>query len=160
MVEHTDPFYKNIAATIKRTNRQIIGVMPEKKLVGFAYTIGNHLKGVPELLILGNFETEAWQSILNHLSDQMIDLKAQFLDGMIVDIGGKYGLQVWDTTMIAKLEYTRQATEFYQHSDYAVQQVVVPDPKGRYPADKGCHRRYRVPLLRSTVAIMQSITRH
>lgn len=160
MVEHTDPFYKGIAATIKRAQRQFIGVMPEKKLVGFAYTIGNHLKGAPELLILGNLKAEAWVSILNRLSDCMVEIERPFADGEIVDMGGKYGLQVWNTTLIAKLEYTRQATEFYQHQEYTVQQVVVPDPQGRYPADKRCHRRYRVPLLCSTVALMQQATLH
>lgn len=160
MIEHTDPFYLGIEKRIRKEGRQILLVDGDPKHRPFYYTIGNHLKGYPELILIGAFKEEFAKAILNMLSE-LAQRTSRFEDGQLVRMSKKgLPLQVWDTTMIAKLEYTRQATEFYQHSDYAVQQVVVPDPKGRYPADKGCHRRYRVPLLRSTVAIMQSITRH
>lgn len=160
MIEHTDPFYQQIASTIEKHGLQILAIGPEKKVWGFAYTIGNHLKQLPELLVIGNLKDEVAQALLNKITDQMVERKLPFLNGATVNIGGECDLQIWDTTTIAKLQYTLQATEFYQHKEYAVQQVVLPDPKGHYPTDKRCHKRYRVPVLRSTAALMQSMRVH
>jgi len=160
MIEHTDPFYQKIASTIELHGRQLLAIGAGAKEPAFAYSIGNHLKGFPELLIIGNMQPEIAQSILNKLSDQVIAENKAFLNGALVNIGGKFDLQVWDTTIIAKVQYTLQATEFYRHQEYAVQQIILPDPKGHYPTDKRCHKRYRVPVLRSTTAIMQSLKIH
>ena len=154
MVKHTDPFYLKIAQTIQQHGRQVLAIAPEGNSPGFYYTIGNAAKEVPELLIIGNFEPKAATAILNTLSEQMIEAGKRFSNGQRVSLGGAHELQVWDTTPIARTQYTLQATEFFQSNDYLVQQVVLPDPKGRYPADKRCHKRYRVPVLRPTADLM------
>jgi len=151
---HTDPFYIGIAQTIQDEGRSIITVGAEKKALAFAYTIGNATKGLPELLLIGNCDPKIAQSVLNKLSDQLLKANKPFVNGERVSIGGKYDLQVWNTTTIAHSQYTIQASEFYQSKEYAVQQVVFPDPKGHYPTDKRCHKRYRVPVLRPTVDLM------
>ena len=87
----------------------------------------------------------------------MLEAGKRYGNGQRINLGGEHDLQVWDTTPVAKIQYTRQATEFFQSSDYLVQQVVMPDPKGRYPDDKRCHKRYRVPVLRPTHDLMADI---
>ncbi len=160
MRTHTDPFYLKIQETIQRHDRQVLAIGPEDKLPPFFYTIGNHVKALPELLLIGPWVPQQGQATLNILSDKMIEQGHGFANGELVNIGGEHSLQLWDTTVIAKLQYTLQCTEYFGDQDYLVQQVVMPDPKGRYPGDKRLHKRYRVPVLRATAAIMQSIKVH
>jgi hypothetical protein len=160
MRTHTDPFYLTIAAKIKSHDRMILGVGPDGRLPPFFYTIGNHLHGLPELLIIGPFNPDACTGILNTLSRQMAERQGKFVNGELANMGGEHSLQVWDATPVAKLQYTLQATEYFGHKDYAVQQCVLPDPKGRYPGDKRVHRIYKVPVLRATAEIMQSLRVH
>jgi hypothetical protein len=157
MVEHQDPFYQGIAKTIEEHGCQIIYVDGEARKPAFAYTIGNHLQGYPEFLMIGSMAPNVAQAILNHLVAEVTKARVPFRSGAHPNIGGKLDLQIWDTTAIAKVQYTIQCTEFYHHSNYAVQQVLVPDPKGHYPTDKRCHKRYRVPVLRPTQALMQAM---
>jgi hypothetical protein len=160
MRQHTDPFYLKIQQTIEKHDRQVLAVGPEGKSPPFFYTIGNHLKNLPELLLIGPWESNMTTDLLNMLSAQMIERNTGFLNGELVNIGGEHSMQVWDTTVVAKLQYTCQCTEYFGTQAYAVQQVVMPDPKGRYPGDKRLHKRYRVPVLRATAAIMQSLRVH
>ena len=160
MRDHTDPFYIHIKDTIEREERQILAIGPDGKSPPFFYSIGNHLKGLPELLLIGPWKPDLGMQALNLLSTQMLERKGPFGNGEQVNIGGDFDFQVWDTTVISKLQYTLQATEFFGHQEYTVQQVVIPDPHGRYPGDKRVHKRYRVPVLRSTAAVMQSMRVH
>jgi hypothetical protein len=143
-----DEFHFEIAHTIAKDGRQIIGVIPDRKHAGFAYTIGNHSKGVPELLLIGNFAPENIKWVLNDISDRLIKRGKPFDNGSTVDLGGKHPLMVWNCTEVAKSEFLIQAGEYFGHSDYLVQQVVIPDPQGRWPDDILCHKDYRVPLLK------------
>jgi hypothetical protein len=157
-----DAFYQTIATTIAREGRQILCIAAEAKLPSFCYTIGNSLRGAPELLLIGNFEVASSQKILNKLSELMFEAGKRFSNGQRLNpFNGEHELQVWDTTPVAKLQYTVQVGEFLQSLEganvpkgYTVQQVVIPDPKGRYPYDKRCHKRYRVPVLRPTADLM------
>ena len=77
----------------------------------------------------------------------MIDNEKPFKDGEFIKLEeASHSIQVWDTSLVCKLQYTFQATAYYQHKDYTVQQVVVPDPQGRYPTDEVCHKKWRVPV--------------
>lgn len=148
--------YKTIRHVLDTLGLMIIGVSAEAKKPAFYYTIGLHEKlGLPELLLIGNFEEQVSTEILQRMSDAMTKHGTMFVDGAHVDNGGKYPLVVYNTSAIAQKRYTFQATNFYGHEDYMVQQILIPDPNGRYPTDKVCHRSYRVPVLRSTMAIMQ-----
>lgn len=160
MREHTDPFYLNITKMITNHGRMILAIGPDGKSPPFFYTIGNHLKGNPELLCLGPWEPSMGQWLLNALSEQMLERGSGFGNGELINAGGEQSLQAWNATVIAKLQYTLQATEYYGHKDYDVQQVVIPDPKGRYPGDKRVNKKYRVPVLRATAEIMQSLRLH
>ena len=160
MRTHTDPFYLEIQKVIAKYDRQVLAIGPEDKSPPFSYTIGNHVKGLPELLLIGPWNPKHSQAALNTLSEMMIERKHGFANGELVNIGGEHSMQIWDTTVIAKLQYTLQCTEYFGDQNYLVQQMVMPDPKGRYPGDKRLHKRYRVPVLRATAAIMQSSRVH
>lgn len=158
---HTDEFYLQIQKGIAEHGRMILSVEGDKKHPPFYYTIGNHLNGVPEFILIGAFKPEWAQAIINAISDGAINEGVTYPNGKEVYLSPTgHPLKVWDTSLIAKLNYTLQATEYFGHKDYDVQQIVVPDPKGRYPGDKKCTRKYRVPLLRATAEIMESLTVH
>lgn len=160
MRNHTDPFYVKMANTIKAHGRQVLAIDSEGKAPPFFYTIGNHVKGLPELLLIGPWAPELGCKALNILSEQMLERNHGFANGELANIGGEHSMQIWDATLVAKLQYTIQASEYFGTQDYAVQQVVIPDPKGRFPGDKRVHRHYRVPVLRATAEIMQSLRVH
>ena len=160
MREHTDPFYLHIQKTIETHGRQVLAIGPHGKSPPFAHTIGNHANGLPELLLIGPFAPEASEAALNKLSEMMLERQTGFANGELVNIGGEHSIQMWDATLVAKLQYTLQATEYFGHKEYAVQQAVLPDPKGRYPGNKRVHKRYRVPVLRAMAEIMQSLRLH
>jgi hypothetical protein len=83
------------------------------------------------------------------MSDMMIERGRPFDHGEIVDLGGKFPVLVFDANEDALRDYTIQATEFFQTSDYTVQQVVAPDTNGRFPYDPLCLPDYKVPLLKA-----------
>ena len=113
MVEHKDPFYIRIAQIINQHGRQIIAVAPEKKKQAFFYTIGNSVVGAPELLIIWQLGAKRHNNDLNKLSEQMLEAGKRYGNGQRINLGGEHDLQVWDTTPVAKIQYTRQATEFF-----------------------------------------------
>ena len=111
----------------------------------FAYTIGNALKNLPELLVIGTSDA----GFLNDLSQMMIEAGMPFADGHLVRIGGaRLPVKLIRADPVAQDEYTIQAGEFRGHDDYAVMQVLIPDREGRYPGDAGCQEPWsRFPVL-------------
>lgn len=145
--------YKSIAEKIARDKRTIIGVMGSNKERGFSYTIGNQEKQLPELLIIGAWG-EPIAVVLNEMSDMMISRKGPFLNGEEVSFGGQYPVRVFDAKdPLAKSAYCIQAGRFYDNEDYAIQQVVMCDKKGRWPDDLRCHKDFKVPLLKSAIIL-------
>jgi hypothetical protein len=117
---------------------------PDKSFIPFCYTIGNFEKNLPELLLI--FRPDL-NDVLNIMSDIMIRQDRPFEHGELVDIGGKVPSMVIYADHRAK-DYTLQVTHYYGTPLYAVQQVLVPDPQGRYPHQPGCRHPYsRQPVL-------------
>lgn len=107
----------------------------------FCYTIGNHLKGFPELLIIGPFQPVTLVTpLLNSLSDEMIGRGRSFEHGELVQRG--MPIAIVDTCMRVRMELTTVATAFFSSPDYGVMQVVLCDPQGRLPWDDGCAAPY------------------
>lgn len=136
-------FYDDVAKNIRETGRSIIVT------VGWSYTIGNYLRGLPEILALGNVDPRQLSGMLNALSEKMIARGYQFTDNESVDLGGKFPVVMIEAGYIAKRDFTIQAGQFFRHDDYSVLQAVLCDPAGRYPWDEGCRQEYRVAVLRS-----------
>jgi hypothetical protein len=137
-----------IQAHIERYGRHIIGVCAGDGDPAFAYTIGNRWWAsygydIAELLVIG-----IWRAgFLNDLSALMMKRERRFRSGELVDIGGEYPLKIIDANPQAQQDYTIQASNFYGHDNYPVQQVLLPDTHGHFPDDPHCAERYRMPVL-------------
>jgi hypothetical protein len=143
--ERWDKFYKSVTETINRVGRIIIGVPGDEDGPGFSYTIGNHLKGVPELLVVGHSHAD----FLNGLSVLMCATGKAFEDGKTINMGGRTPVKVIRANAAVRDEYTVQAGEYFGHQDYAVMQVLIPDKHGRFPGEDGCEEPYAsVPVFR------------
>lgn len=125
--------------------QHLIGVFPTKDdpCTPFVYTIGNALHGLPELLVVGNFDPNVAGSILNTLGQIMRESGAPLPEE--VDIGGKFPVRTRRAN--AQAEYTVQAGQFLGREDYDVQQVLLCDPQGVYPGESGIAPAYDVPLV-------------
>ncbi len=144
---HEDLF-RHIANMIDQGNRAVMAIAKTRKEPGFFYTIGNQEKRLPELLIIGNFNSQQMCTLLNTLSNAMLEAKEPAKDGSQISIGGEYPLLIYSASEDAKTKYTIQAGQFYGNEDYDVMQVVLPDTKGVYPPDPKCHKDFQVPVLR------------
>src|ERR1041385_8866225 len=138
-------FLDALAQTIAKHQRQVLFVVGSHAQFGFAYTIGNQEKNLPELLLIGNFDPKAICALLNTLSMTMIDQNAALPPGKIML--GQSAVWVINAGPEAKAKYTIQAGQFYANEDYAVQQVLISDEQGRWPDDPLCHKHFKVPLL-------------
>jgi Domain of unknown function (DUF4262) len=145
------PFYDGIAQTINEYGWRLMLVLPDPdessdSFVPFIYTIGNYECGLPELLMIGCPHA---CSTSNRIVARMRQYNRAFMDGESIDLGKKCQPKAFWANEEAQ-EYTVQVGEYYGTSDYAVQQIVIPDTLGRYPGDPQCDLPYRlVPLLRN-----------
>lgn len=114
----------------------------------FMYTIGNHGRGHPELLLVGIAqENFIWH--LNELMKIQRDRNKGFEAGEIVSLGGQHPVRLVDATEEAIQDYTFGVSSLYQTRDYAVLQVLIPDPKGRFPDHPECEAPYGdLPILK------------
>lgn len=135
-------FKEHIERGLESHGRAVIGVAARPI---FSYTIGNHLQGLPELLLICNLPFDAVTMLLNQLSDHMIStgqpLPKEF------DVGGLKPLRVRMASGAAKDMYTIQAGQYLGTEDYALQQIVVFDTNGVYQGEPGCHQDYDGPLV-------------
>jgi hypothetical protein len=137
-------FYKRQKSHIEKYGRSIVGVFAdedEQDVINhtFSYTIGNTIKGMPELLVFGI----AQSSLLNHLSELMIKRDRGFKNNEIIDIGGKHPTCAIDADdEEVKKEFTIQAGRYLGHEFYRVQQIVIPDKNGLFPWQVGCAEPY------------------
>lgn len=138
-----EEFYQSIADNIRKHQRMVLGVIGTH-----AYTIGNHLRGIPELVLVGPFDSKTTSWVLNELSGQMIAQGRVFESGVEVHLGGQYPVCILAASDDAKSELTIQASRFFQHEDYDVMQVVLCDPQGRFPWHAECDRVYNVKVYR------------
>jgi hypothetical protein len=124
----------------------IWGVVCEPPEWWFQYTIGMYEAGLPELLCIGGrSQRNAAQisHILNDLAKQMREREKPFADGEIVNLGGKNPVKVInvDTADVTDT-HTCQVAVYYGTENYAVQQVLISDPEGRFPGDPDCAEPY------------------
>ena len=108
----------------------------------FIYTIGNHERGLPELLIIGNADNDdVWA--LNFLGRLQRNRGAAFQHGELVSLGGALPVKLVDAGSIGREEYAVQVGVYYDTENFAVMQVLFCDPAGRYPDDPECEEVYR-----------------
>lgn len=139
-----DEIAERMADNVRRTGRSCMGVFPDETSTdpandAFVYTIGNALKGFPELLIVGLFDD---RGILNRMSEVMIERGRAFDDGEFVEFGGSFSLPAIEAADVVKERYTVQATRFLRRHDYRVMQIVLCDKAGLFPWQPGCAKPY------------------
>jgi hypothetical protein len=108
----------------------------------FMYTLGNHERGLPELLIVGTTE-KVFVDVLNRLGKIQRDRSEALTDGEIVSVGGKYPLRVVDAGEVGRTQYATFVGIYYETDIYEVRQVLLPDTQGRWPDTPGCDAPYR-----------------
>src|SRR6266852_1690057 len=117
----------------------------------FVYTIGNHERGLPELLLIGFVEPN-FLSILNRLGEIQRERKIGFRHAELVDLGGTFPVRIVDAGAVGRDKYAVQVSVFYGTDDYQVRQVLISDRAGRFPDDPECDAPYRSqPVLSSGI---------
>ncbi|GIJ08407.1 DUF4262 domain-containing protein [Micromonospora andamanensis] len=101
----------------------------------FAYTVGLTAHNHPELLVAG-LDPAISQHLLNDLAARVYDRAERFTHGQrIGDLIAGYDAVVIDGTPTAQLHPGAAIARYGQQ--VRVQQVVWPDPEGRFPWDAG-----------------------
>ena len=111
---------------------------PDGRAPTFLYTIGNHERGLPELIWVGTGDPKAFCGVLNHASEIQRERASAFAHGELVSLGGRLPVKIVDATVRAKADYTFQVGHYYDTEDYQVRQLLAPDRDGRYPGDPLC----------------------
>lgn len=128
--------------SIASHGQHIWAVFPDRtsppETMVFAYTIGNHQRKLPELLVIGNLQPEQQAFLLNTVAGVMRKRERAFHNGEFVSIGGELPLKVVEASVRVHAEYTVQAGQYWRTEDYRVQQVLIPDKDGKFPGDPGC----------------------
>jgi len=78
---------------MRQSGRSVLCVGADVDTPSFAHTIGNALKGLPELLIIGTHKG----ALLDDLSQKMIERGRAFDDGELVSLGGKFPVKIITT---------------------------------------------------------------
>ena len=150
-----DTFFEDIRDAIKSGGRMVLGVFPTKQAkirFAFSYTIGNHAKGLPELLVIGSKRG----NYLNEMSERMIKQGKAFDHGEVIETSAllnapaskKYRIKIINATNEAHEKYTIQIGVYFGTQDYKVQQIILSDVEGRLPGEVGCASGYAdVPIL-------------
>ena len=134
-----------ISDNINMHGQHLFGIFPTEdgQEPAFFYTIGNALKGLPELLLVGNFPPNIASGILNDFGQKMREDNKPLVEGL-VDIGWSFPFKVRNAGGDVRDRFTIQAGRFLDREDYDVQQIMVCDPEGKYPGDEGCDPKYDV----------------
>jgi hypothetical protein len=102
----------------------------------FAYTVGLTAHDYPELLIAG-LPPDVAHGLLNDLASRVYDKAERFTDGQrISDLIAGYDAVVVDGAPTDEL-LPGVAIARYGRDRVRLQQVVWPDPQGRFPWDTG-----------------------
>lgn len=136
--------YADIERNIALSGQHLFLVFASGDAPAFAYSIGNALQGLPELLLIGDFPPRVAGSILNDLG-LMMRRACRPLHGDI-DVGGQFPVRLRQASADARQRFTLQVGRFLRHEEYDVLQVLLCDPAGIYPGEPGCEPAYDVPL--------------
>lgn len=126
-----DAAQDSIAENAKNGSWGVIAVMGVDE-PSFAYTVGLHHKGLPELIIVG-LAPESAMAILNQCAERMVSQGGAYPAGTTLDGLANLPLAVLDVSESCKSQYTHQAYNHYRHWDFGVQQLVMPDAGGKFP---------------------------
>lgn len=139
-MEFDPDIYAAIERNISRSGQHLFLIFADGETPAFVYTIGNALRGLPELLLISNFPPRVAGGIVNDLGQRMRKA-GRPLEGDI-DVGGRFPVRVRSASAKARQAYTLQAGRYFRHEEYDVLQILLCDPKGVYPGEPGCEPGY------------------
>lgn len=124
---------------VQHSGQAIQGVFPTAgdKFELFFYTIGNASRGLPELMVIGRLRNDTAMLLLNTLGAIMREKGKAFEEGLF-DIDWNFPVKIRNAGAVVKDRFTVQAGQYLGREDYVVQQVMICDPRGRFPGDEGC----------------------
>jgi hypothetical protein len=134
---------REVRQNIESCGQHLFQVFADGSDPGFTYTIGNADRGLPELLLIGDFPPRIAAGLLNELGATMREDGKPPATGL-VDIGWSIPVKVRQAGSLARSRFTIQVGQYLGHDHYHVLQVMVCDEHGRYPGDAGCAPRYDV----------------
>lgn len=140
-----EQFHINIATHIAAAGQSVVSVPGARGGHGFSYTIGNTLRGLPELLLIGSFDPRQACIILNALGEHMRKAGKPFEDGTYPVADFPLPLRFRTAGDSVRDNYTVQAGQHLGRENYAVTQVILCDKHQRYPGDAGCDPIFDVP---------------
>jgi hypothetical protein len=145
-------FDRSVSNAIQKGTREVMRVF-DNDGIGFAYTIGNSARGLPELLFIGSC-SPGIGGTLQELSDKLIERGCAFSDGEEISLGGRFPVKIVNADERAQRDYTYAATGRFGAGNYSVQQVLPPDLSGRFPGDPECSAPYRnIPVLNGPASV-------
>ena len=101
---------REMRRNIDSHGQHLVHVMPEGHTKpAFVYTIGNTDRGLPELLLIGNFPPHVAGQVLNELGMKMREGGKRLMEGL-VDIGWSVPFKVRKAGSMAKSRYTSPKT--------------------------------------------------
>jgi hypothetical protein len=138
----------SIRRAIRKHGQFIAYVYGDDDAISFAYTVGNHEHGLPELLISA-IDLEGASVILNALGALQRERRRAFEVGELVGLGGKYPLRMDAVDAGLGPEYARVARYYYRTDAVELREVIKPDLRGRWPEDPDCDDDFRLQSIRS-----------
>ncbi len=133
-----DRIMREVRGNIEAHGQHVFIIFPESiRKPGFAYTIGNTARGLPELLLIGSFPPALAGRVLNELGAKMREDGRPLPEGL-VDIGWSYPFRIRKAGPAARSRFTIQVGRHLGHENYEVLQVMICDVGGHYPGEKGC----------------------
>ncbi len=146
--------YLTVQENIRLHGQHLMGVIAtEEGEMPFVYTIGNHQRGLPELLFVGAAGGD-FGRMLNFLGEMMRERGKAFYDGEQVSLGGKFPVKIVEAGARARADFTIQVGQYYGTQSYRVQQIVLCDTEGRFPGDPGCAEPYASQLVLAVKPMM------
>lgn len=136
--------YAAIERNIARSGQHLFLIFADGETPAYFYTVGNALRGLPELLLIGNIPPRVAGGIVNELGQRMRGT-GRPLEGDI-EVGGRFPVRLRRASAEARQAYTLQAGRYFRHEEYDVLQILLCDPGGIYPGEPGCEPGYDVPL--------------
>jgi hypothetical protein len=112
----------------------------------FVYTIGNHERGLPELLLIGPLKSYSAQ-IVNLLGDIQRKRGRPFDHNELVDYGAALPARLVDAGRLGREEYAIQVGVFYGTEEFRVLQIVFSDAEGRFPEDPDCDAEHKSQII-------------
>lgn len=139
--------HERLKKGIEEHGHMVVHVMDENDPdESFIYTVGNVKRGLPELILVGNFDPNHTGRILNDMTTKMLKEERSIEPGD-VDINWTYPMRVRKASDLTKDTHTIASTRIAGHDDYDVFQVMVCDTEGRYPDDEGVDDDFAVSML-------------